>query len=112
MSKAAYRREEQLEDEMARSLRANSDKLWRNKYPMAYAIESWQSGDGTLPLHFIERTSQDNTFSAKAAGMVPPAGPYSRSETLRMHPDYPGEVSVAPHLLLAVLLLGVFMLRR
>ncbi len=108
MSKAAYRREEELEHELAQQLRNNSHA----RYPMSYAIESWQSGDGTLPLHFIERTSQDNAFSALGAGVVPPAGPYSRSEALRMNPEYPGEYSVAPQALLALLLFGVLVMRQ
>lgn len=116
MSKASYRREEQLENELEVQLYKNSDRQGSNsrqyRYPMSYVIESYQSGDGTLPLHFVEHNGDDNRFTALGAGLVPPAGPYSRSEALRMTPEYPAGVSYLPHAVLALVLLGLFMSRR
>ncbi len=78
----------------------------------AYDPSEYQSGDGTLPLHFTEQTRK---FEGMGAGRVAPQGNYSNSESLSSSPAYSGpgsNVSIVPHVLVAVVLFGLFVMRR
>ena len=78
----------------------------------AYNPSEYQSGDGTLPLHFIEQTRK---FEGLGAGRVAPQGHYSNSEAISSSPEYSGpgsNGSILPHVLIAAVLLGLLVMRR
>ncbi len=97
-----------LEQQWARKL----EEANQRGCPASYNPGDYQSGDGTLPLHFIERTRK---FEALGAGKVAPQGHYSNSEALSDSPAYSGpgsHNSILPHVLLATALFGLLVMRR